>query len=431
MKKYLKLILVSFLVVGCSDFLNTENVNNDPVQATETAKKNNLFDSNFQEPTAGPFSEKNLLLNIGLNVIAPATDSFANEMQIFHLRLEKLCKKTSLSFADFKQEILPDWKNVVYSFHKMDSVSFGPLTLKNSNSNLDPRTEIYSWPYSNFCLADKSVYDIHFKTTTQQGLPFNSKSLDTVEYLLFSNLDQVKCNLRAQPQLQAWLDLSEKIRLDSRCELAAQMTSKLVEKSIELKNSWNRTEGNYSKTLVDGSKYSSFKIALNDFTDVIYTIETIKDQRLGIPLGRNKNECPTASCPDRIEHKFSELGFVALAARLDGFKEGFFGGSENAPNQYGIDDYLNQSGHNEITIKIHTELSAAQSLLEKIMKGGSLNEQILKIDHDLCQTSTADNAAEPICGLYKNIQLLTTTLRTEVLVALSLKSPPIYQGDND
>ncbi len=425
------IIFLTSLIISCSDFLNTNNEKSIEVENSKITNAENLFGSDFNEPTTQSFSEKNLLLNIGLNVVLPSTNSFSDELQIFNIRLTNICKNTMLTPDELKKIVLPDWQRVIYNFHKMDSLSFGPISEKSKSTNLDLRTEFYSWPYSNFCTADKSAYDIHFKTQTQPTLPFNSKSLETVEYLIFSNLNVVKCNLTAQPHLQNWINLPEKLRLQSRCELAVRLTDELVSKSIQLKNQWNRTKGNYSKILVDESKYASFKIVLNEFSDALYSIESIKDQRLGIPLGKNKKECSTDICPDRTEHLYSDLALIAISARLDGFRNGFFGSKENLPTDHGLDDYLNQSGHADITLKIQNLLTTAENNLEKIKQNGGLNDQIQKMNIANCKSSTTADPLEPLCGFYEDIKLLTTTLKTEVLVALSLKSPPVYQGDND
>ncbi len=426
MKKSNQLTLAIMLVFiwSCQDFLNQpvreKNNNTDVRQELNT---NNPFDSSFTEPRTADFSEKNFLLNIGLNVISTNTDQFLLDYQYFKLKLNQSCQVGKV----FKSEqILPEWKKLVYAFHKMDSQSFGPIADKNASTQLAPRTEIYSWPYSNHCLADRQVYYQKFDPQSELKLPYNSKSLDTIEYLLFAPNDQVKCSLKAHAYLNNWLALDTETKNLSRCQLAVQLTQQLENSVKKLSDQWNRNQANFSKTLTDGSRYSDLKSAINDYSDALYSLETIKDIRLGGPLGKNKKNCTETKCPNLVEHIYSDTGLIAIQARLDGFTEGFFGGDLDASKHHGFDDYLNQSGHQAIVLKMKNQIEIAQQRILQLPTN-SLNQLVADMNSEQCVAG----GNETICQFYEDIRQISSTLKTEVLIALSLKSPPVYQGDND
>lgn len=430
-KSMLLLVSVVFALSACSDFFNKKNnqptvTAQDPTGLNETPDIN-PFPGSFEEPTQGRFSEEKLLLNTGLNVISPITENFAQEMQIFTVRLQQACRTTGAINAALIQQ----WENVVASYHKVDALALGPITEIDTNTNLDIKAKLYSWPVTNLCRADKAVYDISFKGQINEILPYNSKGLDTIEYLLFANTGAVKCNLKAHPLLKDWLDLPAATKIKNRCDVAVVLASNLSDLANTLKNKWDRQKGNYSKTLVNGSKYPTHKAAINEITNALYALETVKDIRLGIPTGKNKKECTTGKCPERSEHLYSNNAFTAMQARLEAFKLGFFGGSPASLNSFGIDDYLKHAGHPEIADKIGRFIQRAETNLAAIKTQGDLATLVTNIIPEQCQTSTSENRAEELCSLYEDIRAITSTMKTEVLVALSLKAPPVYQGDND
>ncbi len=429
-KSMIILLALALTLTACSDFFNkkTQAIAKAQDQTGQNEKPDiNPFPGAFEEPTVGLFSEEKLLLNTGLNVIAPITENFAQEMQIFSLRLQQACRTT----GTLTPALVQQWEQVVISFHKVDALSLGPILEINPDTKLDIKSRLYSWPVTNLCRTDKAVYDISMTGQISEALPYNSQGLDALEYLLFASTDSVKCNLKANPQLKDWLALPQATKIKNRCDMAALLASDLSELSLTLKNRWDRQKGNYSKTLVDGSKYANHKVAINEITNALYALETVKDIRLGVPTGKNKKECTTGKCPERTEHVYSNQAFTAIQARLEIFKLGFFGGAPESLNSFGIDDYLKLAGHAEIAEKINRYIIRAEVNLAALKAQGDLQTLAANIDPAQCSASTADNRGEELCSLYEDIRAITTTMKTEVLVALSLNAPPIYQGDND
>lgn len=425
------LILIIFglqAFFGCNAFLNdTKDSKNEIVEASPDSQKLNPFDSSFVEPRNLEYSSTNFLLNTGLNVIQPNVESFYLELQMFKLRISQTCKINTPSVDSLKN----DWKKLISSYHLMESQSFGPLYEKNPTTQLDFKSQLYSWPYSNHCLADRFVYYNRFSPQSQIQLPYNSKSLDTIEYLLFNDPNQVKCNLKAHSYLSQWLSLTESEKKADRCQLALKLIQDLEPVSQKLHQHWDRNQFNYTKTLIDGSHFQNTKMALNSAFHALYALETIKDQRLGLPLGKNK-ECGKSYCPEKIEHIFSDLGLYAIQSRLSGFKQLFFGGDINGINHHGFDDMLIKAGHSSIVDKMKNHILKAENNLQNIIdQQDSFKSHFENFDIENCNTSTIENRLVPLCSFYEDIRQITTTLKSEVLIAVSLDAPPVYQGDND
>lgn len=415
---------------SCGDFFNKstdDQLIKNPQSVDKNEIKINPFDDGFIEPQDRSFSEESLLLNFGLNVISPLVQNFNHEIQLFNLILKKSCQSEK---SDFSDEVLQQWNKVSSSYHQVDALAMGPLLEKNSQG-LDMKTQFYSWPITNTCQIDKSAHDIHFQKNQASALPYNSKGLDAVEYLLYADKNKVTCNLKAYPYLQNWINLDDQQKFKSRCQTASLLTNDLTDLAAQLDKKWDRKQENYTKKMTDGSAHASFRQAINQISNSLFYIETLKDQRLGIPTGKNTKECPLAPCLQGIEHFKSEQGLKSIQARLESFKIGFFGSRSNQEKFYGIDDYLNHLGHKEISERMLTKILFAEKNLNDLISKGSLNSHLLNFDNDLCQKSTSETRHVEICSLYEDIKAINTILKTEVLIALSLSAPPIYQGDND
>jgi len=211
-KSMVLLVSVIFTLTACSDFFNKKN--SQPVATVQNPNglnENNdvnPFPGSFEEPTVGAFSEEKLLLNTGLNVISPVTEAFSQELQIFTLRLKQACRTQNA----ITPAIIQQWQTVVANYHKVDALALGPINEIDSQTNLDTRSRLYSWPVTNLCRADKAVYDLAFKGQINEVLPYNSKGLDAIEYLLFAGTESVKCNLKAHPMLKDWFTRSYEIK---------------------------------------------------------------------------------------------------------------------------------------------------------------------------------------------------------------------------
>lgn len=420
--KYTIVIIFIFSTGGCSSFFDTEIKDiNTNIQEQNKLNQNNPFTADFIEPRLREFSDKAFLENIGLNIISKSTDQYLFNLQKLRSKLHKKCyQKSNLSINE-------DWQDLIYSFHKMDSQSFGPITLKTPQ-NIDYRNLIYSWPYSNHCMVDRQIYYKRFDKTNILNLPYNSKSLDTIEYLLYSSVNESKCSLKAHPYLKQWFELPDQDKKSDRCIMALDLINTQETYAQELSNYWNRNRTNYTKVLSD--QKNQYKSIINDYSNALFSIESIKDIRLGGPIGKNKKICDTDRCPELVEHSYSKMSMIAIQARLEGFIEGFYGGDINDLTHHGFDDYLNQSQFYTISAKMKDYTTrASQSFVE--LNNRDLVTLIENLDIEKCKITTVSNRIEPLCAFHEDIRAITSLLKTEVLIALSLKAPPVYQGDND
>ncbi len=214
-------------------------------------------------------------------------------------------------------------------------------------------------------------------------------------------------------------------------QYAALITRDLIEQTRALESVWNPQTYNYTMKLVDGSLHGNMKDSVNALSDSLFSVEKVKDIKMAKPLGLHK-ECMNESkkCPESVEHSWSGFSFEAMEAQVQGFETVFMGLTSDKDG-FGFDDYLISMGHEQVAQTMKSNLDYFLSSVQEIKKSGTFREHIEQMNAQECAQTTLENKKVPVCMLYQELRLITTKMKTEFLVALSLKSPPTYQGDND
>jgi predicted lipoprotein len=367
-----------------------------------------------------------MLVNIGVNVIHPQVREFTLKTEILGLELERECRALENGQSGNARNVEETWKSAMLAFHLVNAAPVGPLQ-DNSRALLDG---IYSWPFQSACGIDLLAIRFANGTALPANLPINVKGLGAIEYLLFERSLTSRCNLNAYPQAAAWSQKPEAAKRLDRCRLANFLSRDLIARAKALDAAWDPKRGNFSKTLIDGSRFASLKDATNALSDSLFSAEKLKDDRIGKPLGRHR-DCISDSrkCPEMAEHAWSGIALPAVLAELRGFEAAFTGGTPGI--RYGFDDFLRSIGRGDVADTISAGLSASLSSLETLAQGPSLQEQVLQMNPDACAATSVVDRREPLCAFHLELRALVTTLKIDVLAALSLRAPAGHQGDND
>lgn len=426
MRKVLSLILLTAFVQGCGDFLNSSSSNKDSQTNPQGKLGNNPFPPGY-DPNSEEFSESHMLANIGLNIIYPGVKDLRLQTELLQSKVKTYCDVLSIegSYVGAEETAKGQWRQTMLSFHKVDAAPVGPMT----DDGLFIAQNLYAWPNVNSCTIDVEVEKLARTKVPNRRLLVNAKGLGAVEYLLFSEVDSSNCPLGSPrfANLKKWLEKEEREKKLDRCQFALQLTSELVTHAGSLEEAWDPAGANFSKVMVDGLRYPTVKEAVNDLSDAIFMIEKIKDERLGVPLGLH-NSCPTSKCEDQIEHPWSGLPFEAMQARLEGFKQVFFGSSHPGLSGYGFDDDLKSMGREDVAQRMQQAVELAEAQLAKTKAAGSYPEQLSKMDAGACQNTSSE---VPLCRLFRSVREISNLMKTDFLTALSLRAPPVFQGDND
>lgn len=423
-------VSVIFLTLAsCTDFLNSKTRVPDTSGSTQDKAENLPFPEGYN-PHNGLFSPEKMLANIGAYVLYPKTSSLRLNSEILLQSIQQLLvSPENTTQWTQAQEV---WKTVMLNYHFLDAAPIGPL----SDPQLRLGEQIYSWPYMNLCGVDHEVLKAS-QNPIEYKVPelFTLKGLAVLEYLLFDNQLQTQCNPR-NPRNQIVMDWTQKSDLKKkgdRLNYARLITHDLIKNTKALENLWNPESYNFTYRLISGRLNLSLKEAVNSLSDSLFSIEEVKDQKLGKPLGLYKDcQSENKKCPESIEHLWSHLTFDAIQAQIKGFESVFFGYSfDQNYDGFGFDDYLVDMKRADVVESMRQNLNYFYTSLQNVQSQGNMASQVQEMNVVDCQGSNSQNRLVPVCSLFHDLRIITTKMKTEFLTALSLRSPPTYQGDND
>lgn len=420
-------VVVGGAFVGCTDYT-------DDIQAPQGGQDNlvqggnNVLPPHLQKPNDGEFSEEKMLVNIGLNVILKNADEFYLETRRLKRDISDRCAKLQSGVQEQSHlvRVQEQWKKTMLAYHRLDAIPIGPLADQKIANN------IYSWPTVNFCGIDLEVARLA-KGTGEDSLPINKKGLGALEYLLYSASNKTACpNSFLNKDAVEWVAKTETEKNVDRCLFEEKIIGDLEERAKELYSAWDVSQKNYSKTLIDKSQYATTKAAINAMTDALFSVEVIKDTKLGLPLGIIKGcEDPSGKCPQFAEHELSGLALESIEAQLVTFKEAFFGSVSPKTKAFGFDDYLISKGHSELVEEFDRKIKTVETSVLGDQAKGVIQDLIIATDKASCVLDSPSLSQQPACQLFFDVRELTLLLKVEFLTVLSLEAPATFQGDND
>lgn len=418
-----------FIVVSCSDFNNPPRRQADPgPNGPQTPVGKNPFPPGFEKPNDGEFSEAKMLVNLGTNLVAKDVRAFRLKAEVLRDTVAASCDAGMTPSASTSAKNA--FREAMLAFHGLAAVSFGPL----AEDKAALQSRIYAWPFINTCGIDQEVEALTRNSAKAvSALGVNVRGLGAIEYLLFEPELKSACNARAFPAVKAWTEKPAVEKNLDRCQMAARLSQDVMEAAKYLEQRWDVEEGNYSKSMIDGSVYPDMKEAVTSVVHGMFAFEKLKDERLGRPLGMHKL-CTSDSwkCPENAEHPMSGLAFEAIRMQYENFKEIFWGSRNPSDKAFGIDDLLISRGYPGAVEELRVAMNNLDASLTAVeAEGTSLQTQIDNMLAEDCRATTTTNRRVPVCAMYQDLRVITTLFKTDVLTMLSLRAPPGYQGDND
>jgi predicted lipoprotein len=430
MKNLFLIVSASALVMAlsaCSDFQKGSKKNDGAKDPEPQSVQNPFPDGILPKPNEQAFSRSNVLLNLGLNVIAPWTRDFEREAIRLEMSLQEACESSARPLNDPALTSARDsLKKMMLTWARLQMVDFGPSQAAGQFIS----SGISAWPWTNLCGVDRIVADFSETRVYPTQLIHTMRGLEALEHLLFAGDDAVRCNanLPAHHSVATWLKKDVAVRRVDRCQMAMHFSSTVKMHAVNLSTSWNPTRSNYTKTWV--SDHGDIQASLNTMTDSLFFLEQVKDRKLAIPLGLSTH-CAQKVCPEQIEAAGSELGLPLVLANLRSLQTLFHGsavtGAETdalvgaAP--YGLDDLLAlEKNRPEVAKRIGREISAAIKTAENLIQQGSMVRLVNRIPEEGCGK---------LCDLHTQVRDVSRSLKTDFLGILELRPPRVIEGDND
>ena len=145
------------------------------------------------------------------------------------------------------------------------------------------------------------------------------------------------------------------------------LCANLQKQATTVVTKWKPDGGNYLKTFVDANGRdinSSFGILANKMIDLVYTI---KDERLGAPLGKRNNGAPQ---PTLVDAPLSNASITLMKAELASLQNAFEGKGPSGTDGAGIDAILDEagakSGDQLLSQKIKVQFAAVNTKIAAI-----------------------------------------------------------------
>ena len=353
---------------------------------------------------------EDLLRQVASGVLVPQLQIFQDDLALLETELNSLSENPS---SEQRSRTQSQWVAVMKSWQKLEMMQFGPAgnSLKVTAGE-DIRDEIYSWPSINRCRVDQKTASEEYSNDNffVENL-VHAYGLDALEHLLFSGSDPA-CPSQVSPVSDGlWQELGEDAISSHRTQYALVTVKDIQNRNQELINLWSEQEENFSATFISGdTPYHSATESLNDVFRALFYLEThTKDKKLAHPLGLK--DCQEETCVEDLEGVLSLSSLDSIIGNLEGFEIVFTGA-----DGYGFDDYLIDLGHADLSQQV------IQNLEDAIDYGYSL------------QVPLKDGIIEDIDSvmeLHTRIAKITTQLKNELPIVLTLEVPVETLGDND
>ncbi len=429
--KLTRVTVILLFATSCSNYAD------DSVFNQGSSQKIRPLPAEYQDVNSGEFTVKKMLVNIGLNVIAKNVEDFYFKAGLLKTSIADYCVELeNFSGVSSTGEFIPQeanlkflWKETMLSFHKVNMSGVGPLTDNNNAIS----NKIYSWPVVSECGIDQEVIKNESGALSDNVLA-NRRSLSALEYLLFDSTLVSKCTAFVEPKAKEWSEKSLFEKKKDRCNYAKKVAQDVQKNAEALHTVWALDKENFTVALIDNSIFQSTDKAVNALTDALFAFEDFRDTALAIPLGVHEDcKDPSGKCLSSIEHPWSGIAAEAAIAQIQGFKEAFIGSKYDNETAFGFDDYLISKGHKDVADSIKTNLAlSTQGMQRLLLQDPALRTTILNVKKENCDIfEGAKDSLDFVCQVYKDIQNVTFTLKTDVMIILALQVPTGHAGDAD
>lgn len=336
------------------------------------------------------FDRKAMLENMGNNIIIPNYQAFKQEA-------EELDQKAQSFTSDPNSQNLSDlrsaFSDAYISWQSVTPYNFGPAKQQAVRSNLN------TFP------ADSSGIEKRIANNNEEWGPYDNdlKGFPALDYILHRFEDK-------QAVLTTFTDSAY---AGNRRSYLNAITADIKTLSASVLEGWESSGGNYLSTFVNATgndKGSSLSLIVNELN---FDYEIIKNEKLGIPLGKKTLGDPL---PKNVEAYYSGNSLELMLANLDAI-ENLFLGRYDQTNGKGLDDHLDavdakRDGENLSTV-IKDQFDRARTRLQGLSKPLS---QAIQTNQ-----SKVDEA-------YQSVQKQVVFLKTDMPSALGVR---ITYQDND
>ena len=321
-----------------------------------------------------------------------------------------------------------EWKTVMAAIQRTETHPVGPAG--NNSDSLRNRIYSFAGQHLNTCELDQSVIlseEADFELASRSS---NQRGHGAVEYLLFNDTLTHTC-AAIIPATQTWDALSDTDRKTKRCNYGKLLAADVSTASTTVNDAWKADGSDYRGDFIASGSAGENIQALSDAL-IVMMDKQAKDRKLSYPVGI-KAECPTISCPEQTESKYSEASFDNVKNNVQSFIDLYKGGTGS-----GFDDLITDADFADTAASIET---TAQAVITAITNnsGTSIYDQATAINDATTDgaCTNAYSAPDPVtagysaCSIAGLLKRVTDLLKIDFVTIVNVNLPGSVQSDND
>lgn len=269
-----------------------------------------------EDTTIPEFDRKSMLTNIGNNIIISNYQAFQIKTNGFSTAISQFNAAPDSANLVSLQQVFKE----VYNAWQLCSVfEFGPgeTELLRASLNVFPTdtTQINS-------NVSSGVYDLGTASNA------DAKGFPAIDYLLFgTGINNYGILAKYTSDVEA----------ANRKAYLYSLSSEVKTKVDNVYNAWSSSGGNYINTFVNNSG-TDMGSALGELVNQLnYDFETLKNAKIGIPLGKKTLGSPL---PEKTEAYYSQISVELALKNIKVIQNIYLGKDEQGNDGQGLDDYL-------------------------------------------------------------------------------------------
>lgn len=337
------------------------------------------------------FNRKAMLENYAKNLIKPAFIELQNKVNTLKTTVSDFVQNTNLTTL---QNLQSAWQDAYIAFQYVNAYNFGPAGEEGITKALVE--EIGTFPVSTVKIEN---------AIANNNANFNDFNRDargflTLEYLIFD------FNNDNNAVLSAFSNPNRKNFLTGVVDNIEQRVNSVA-------NAWN---GTYYTDFInaDGSSAGSSTALL--YNEFVKSFESIKNYKLGIPLGKRPGQ--TSTEPTLVEAYHSGKTLTMLQNHLQAIENIWYGKDKNGNDGIGLYEYLESvEGGKTLIENTKTQWNAVKNALNAIPDTPTISMQI-------------QNAPVPLENLHTELQKHTRFFKSDMSSLLGI-AITYSSGDGD
>lgn len=287
-----------------------------------------------------------MLRNIGEHLILPAYSDLKISIDSLHYFNNQFIADPSLPNLANVQTL---FRQAYSRFQWVAAFEFGPADKELIRANFN------TFPCDTVQINGKiAAGDFNFSTVAD----LDAKGFPAIDFLLYGsqyNNDAIIAKFTTDANAA------------NRRSYLNALVNELKSKTDALNNAWSPAGGNYINTFINNTGAdvgSSLGLLVNQLN---YDFETLKNYKVGIPLGKKTLGTPL---PEKVEACYSQISVALAVQQIKAIENLYLGRSKQGVDGLGLDDYLihlkSQYNGGWLSDAIKSQLSLAIQKLQSV-----------------------------------------------------------------